>query len=111
MSDQQSSEVNLLTPRILVPFLLVSLIWGSTWLVIKDQISEVPPSWSVSYRFLIAAAAMFILVAIRRTTFRLDRTGHLLAMILGFFQFTFNFNFVYNAELYITSGLGSGPVR
>lgn len=105
MTDQHSGEVSLLTPRILIPFLLVSLIWGSTWLVIKDQISEVPPSWSVSYRFLIAAAAMFVLVGIRRTTFRLDRMGHLLAMILGFFQFSFNFNFVYNAELYITSGL------
>jgi len=105
MTDQSGGEVSLLTPRILIPFLLVSLIWGSTWLVIKDQISEVPPSWSVSYRFLIAAAAMFVLVGFRRTTFRLDRMGHLLAMILGFFQFSFNFNFVYNAELYITSGL------
>ena len=105
MNAEQNRETSLLTPRILIPFLLVSLIWGSTWLVIKDQISEVPPSWSVSYRFLIAAAAMFILVALRRQPFQLDRTGHLLAMILGFFQFTFNFNFVYNAELYITSGL------
>lgn len=105
MTDQPGGEVSLLTPRILIPFLLVSLIWGSTWLVIKDQISEVPPSWSVSYRFMIAAAAMFVLVALRRTTFRLDRTGHVLAMILGIFQFSFNFNFVYYAELFITSGL------
>lgn len=105
MSGDESAEVSLLTPRILIPFLLVSLIWGSTWLVIKDQISEVPPSWSVSYRFLIAAAAMFALAAFKRLRFRLDRTGYLLALILGFFQFTFNFNFVYNAELFITSGL------
>ncbi len=105
MSAGEGGEPSLLAPRILIPFLLVSLIWGSTWLVIKDQISEVPASWSVSYRFLVAAAAMFVLVAIRRQPFRLDRTGHVLAMILGFFQFTFNFNFVYNAELYITSGL------
>lgn len=105
MSDDESAEVSLLTPRILIPFLLVSLIWGSTWLVIKDQISEVPPGWSVSYRFLIAAAAMFGLAAFKRLPFRLDRTGYLLALILGVFQFTFNFNFVYNAELFITSGL------
>ncbi|QJB68749.1 DMT family transporter [Parasphingorhabdus halotolerans] len=105
MSQEDTAEVSLLTPRILIPFLLVSLIWGSTWLVIKDQISDVAPSWSVSYRFLIAAAAMFVLVGIRKHPFRLDRTGQILAVILGFFQFTFNFNFVYNAELYITSGL------
>ena len=59
MSDPQAAEEpSLLNPKILLPFLLVSLIWGSTWLVIKDQISDVPPSWSVSYRFVIAALAM-----------------------------------------------------
>lgn len=105
MTAESESEPGFLTPRILIPFLLVSLIWGSTWLVIKDQISEVPPSWSVSYRFIIAAAAMFALAAFKRLPFRLDRPGYLLALILGFFQFTFNFNFVYNAELFITSGL------
>jgi drug/metabolite transporter (DMT)-like permease len=105
VSTEESAEVSLLTPRILIPFLLVSLIWGSTWLVIKDQISEVPPSWSVSYRFIVAAAAMFMLAAYKRLSFRLDRTGYLFALILGLFQFSFNFNFVYNAELFITSGL------
>ena len=105
MNVGEESEPSLLNPRILIPFLLVSLIWGSTWLVIKDQISEVPPSWSVSYRFIIAAAAMFVLVAYKRLPFRLDRTGYLFALILGLFQFSFNFNFVYNAELFITSGL------
>lgn len=105
MSADEGGEVSLLTPRILIPFLLVSLIWGSTWLVIKDQISEVPPGWSVSYRFIVAAAAMFVLAASKRLPFRLDRTGYALAQILGLFQFSFNFNFVYNAERFITSGL------
>lgn len=98
-------EPSLLTPRILIPFLFISLVWGSTWLVIKDQISDVPPSWSVSYRFIVAAAAMFILVAFKRLPFRLGRTGQFWAMLIGIAQFSFNFHFVYNAELYITSGL------
>ena len=28
------------TPRILLPFLLITLIWGSTWIVIKDQLGR-----------------------------------------------------------------------
>ena len=40
------------------PFFLVALIWGSTWLVIKDQIGSVPPSWSVTWRFIAAAIGM-----------------------------------------------------
>ncbi len=105
MTAPDSGETSLLTPRILLPFLLVSLIWGSTWLVIKDQISDVPPSWSVSYRFLIAAAAMFVLVGFKRLPFRLGMKGQFWAVLIGIAQFSFNFNFVYNAELYITSGL------
>ena len=43
---------------VLVPFGIVTLIWGSTWLVIRDQLGVVPPSWSVTYRFLTAGICM-----------------------------------------------------
>lgn len=92
-------------PKILLPFILITFIWGSTWIVIKDQLGEVPPAWSVTYRFVIAAAGMFALIAWRRVPAGLDRSGHLLAVALGFAQFFLNFNFVYAAEQHITSGL------
>ncbi len=95
----------LLTPRVLVPFVLVTLIWGSTWIVIRDQLGNVPPSWSVTYRFGIAAAAMFLIVAIRREPLLLKGRAWGFAALLGLAQFGFNFNFVYRAEAYITSGL------
>lgn len=98
-------EPSMLSARVLVPFLLVSLIWGSTWLVIKDQISSVPPTWSVSYRFGVAAIGMFALAWWRKAPLKLDRQGQLIALALGLFQFSANFNFVYRAEMYITSGL------
>ncbi len=93
------------SPRIFLPFLIVTLIWGSTWIVIKDQIAVVPPGWSVAYRFLTAAATMFAVALITRTSLRLDRRGLIFTLLLGIAQFTFNFNFVYRAEHYITSGL------
>ena len=99
------AEPTFLSARVLVPFLLVSLIWGSTWLVIKDQISSVPPTWSVTYRFAIAAVGMFALAWWRGAPLRLDRQGQLIALALGLFQFAANFNFVYRAEQYVTSGL------
>lgn len=95
----------MLEPRIAVPFLLVALIWGSTWFVIKDQLDAVPPSWSVAYRFAIATAAMFLLAARLRRGFTMTLGGHLMAAGIGFFQFFANFNFVYPAELYVTSGV------
>jgi drug/metabolite transporter (DMT)-like permease len=92
-------------PRILLPFLLITLIWSSTWIVIKDQLGEVPPTWSVTYRFIIASAAMFAVAKLSRAPLNIGRSGHMYAAALGLPQFFLNFNFVYAAEQYITSGL------
>ena len=97
----------LLRPGIALPFLLVALIWGSTWLVIKDQLAAAPPSWSVTYRFAMAAVGMFALAALRkdRRGFSMTLGGHIMAMVIGLSQFFLNFNFVYRAELHLTSGI------
>ena len=96
---------SLLSPRIALSFGLVTLIWGSTWIVIRDQLGAVPPSWSVTYRFGVAAIAMFLIVALRREPLMLRGRAWGFAVLLGVAQFGFNFNFVYRAEAFITSGL------
>lgn len=100
-----TSSATLLSPRVLIPFALVTLIWGSTWIVIKGQLGIVPPSWSVTYRFSVAAIAMFAFVAIRREPVWPGARALVFAAALGIAQFAFNFNFVYRAEQHITSGL------
>lgn len=95
----------LLRPEIALPFLLVALIWGSTWFVIKDQLATAPPSWSVTYRFGIAAIGMFVLAAFGGSGFRMTLGGHALAVAIGLAQFCLNFNMVYRAEVFLTSGI------
>ncbi len=91
--------------RVLVPFAVVTLIWGSTFLVIRGQLGVVPPGWSVTYRFVIAAVAMFAYARATRVRLRLTRREQALAAAVGIAQFVLNFNFVYRAEHYVTSGL------
>jgi drug/metabolite transporter (DMT)-like permease len=92
-------------PKVLLSFALITLIWGSTWIVIKDQLGTVPPTWSVAYRFVIACAAMFVFAAATRAPLAMGWRGHALAATFGVPQFVLNFNFVYAAELHVTSGL------
>ncbi|QDZ08951.1 EamA family transporter [Sphingomonas panacisoli] len=92
---------------VLIPFGIVTLIWGSTWLVIRDQLGVVPPSWSVSYRFLVAGIVMAIYAVWKRESWRLGASGFAFAGLLGLAQFCLNFNFVYRAEQHVTSGLVS----
>jgi drug/metabolite transporter (DMT)-like permease len=98
-------EPGLLVPRVLVPFLIVSLVWGSTWFVIRDQLGSVPGPWSVTYRFMVAAIGMFALTAIMRRPLKIDVQMMRWTILLGLLQFSLNFNFVYAAEHHVTSGL------
>ncbi|WP_242008301.1 DMT family transporter [Sphingomonas ginsenosidivorax] len=92
-------------PAILIPLGIVTLIWGSTWLVIRDQIGVVPASWSVSYRFLVAGLTMLAFALAKGERLRMDARGWRFAAILAAAQFVCNFNFVYRAEAHVTSGL------
>lgn len=87
------------------PFFIVALIWGSTWLVIKDQIGSVPPSWSVTWRFIAAAIGMAAVAMFRRESLRVSDTTLKVAALLGLLQFVMNFQFVYRAEHHLTSGI------
>jgi drug/metabolite transporter (DMT)-like permease len=110
MARGEQRRAGLRDPKILLPFILITLIWSSTWIVIKDQLGPspaegVPPPWSVTYRFLIAGAAMFVIALFSGASLRIGRGGHAVAVAIGVPQFALNFNFVYAAEHYITSGL------
>ena len=91
--------------EIVLPFIIFTGIWGSTWIVIRDQLGVVPPQWSVSYRFIIAAAAMAVLAKVKGRPLLLDRQGMQAALFIGIAQFCINFNAVYFAERHITSGV------
>jgi drug/metabolite transporter (DMT)-like permease len=99
------TEPSILSPKILIPFIALTVIWGTTWIVIRDQLGVVPPSWSVCYRFLVGGLAMLIYAKLSGANLNIGRGGHMFAIPFGVAQFVLNFNFVYRAEIYITSGL------
>ena len=101
MSEAQAATFRTVT----LPFIIFTAIWGSTWIVIRGQLGDVPPQWSVTYRFVIAAAAMALIAVWKGDGLRLPRSGILAAAVLGFTQFCVNFNAVYLAERHITSGV------
>jgi uncharacterized membrane protein len=95
------------TPQAWVAFIVCTLIWGSTWFVIRTQLGEVPPSWSVTWRFALGAAVMFGLCVARGKSLALSARQHGFAILVAVSQFVLNFNLVYRAEQYLTSGLVS----
>lgn len=100
MSDRRSAFI-----EVGLPFIIFTAIWGSTWIVIRDQLGTVPPQWSVAYRFIIAATAMALVARWKGESLKMGRGMMAAAIFLGFMQFCVNFNAVYLAERHITSGV------
>jgi drug/metabolite transporter (DMT)-like permease len=101
----EATVPSMLSPKVLIPFMLTGTIWGSTWFVITGQIDGVPAAWAVFYRFMLATPALFALALVMGHRLRLNRPEHLLALGVGIAQFSGNFLFVYHAEMHITSGI------
>lgn len=91
--------------EIVLPFAICTGIWGSTWIVIRNQLGDAPAQWSVGYRFAIASIAMAALAKLKGRHLLLDRQGMQAALFIGFVQFCVNYNGVYLAERHITSGI------
>jgi len=103
--NRDSAEATRIDASIIIPFVIFTGVWGSTWIVIRDQIGTVPPQWSVAYRFVLAAIAMALVAKWKGQSLKIDRGGIIAALVLGVSQFSVNFNSVYMAERFITSGV------
>lgn len=88
-------------------FLVPSVIWGTTWLVIKFQLGVVAPEVSVAWRFALAAALLLGWCAIRGVSLRASARDHASFVVLGILQFGANYVLVYLSEQHLTSGLVS----
>lgn len=91
--------------RVWLQFVSLVLIWGTTWLAIKLQLTQVPFAWSVVYRFAGASAVLVLVAELSGTSLRITFPQHRRIAAFGLFQFFGNFIFVYAAERLISSGL------
>lgn len=105
----QDVEPTLPTVRPLGPDLAsiisCSLIWGTTWFAITLQLGHVDPSWSIIYRFSIAALGIFAWLGVTRRRIALNRAQHLAAFGQGLFTFALDYGLVYAAEQRVPSGV------
>jgi drug/metabolite transporter (DMT)-like permease len=86
-------------------FAVMCLVWGSTWLVIKEGARDLPPFTAAAARFVLAWLVMTI---VARPLARLEggtRAGWDLIAITGCLQFFASYAIVYWSETVLSSGL------
>jgi drug/metabolite transporter (DMT)-like permease len=88
-------------------YLLVVVIWGTTWIAIVMQQGVVSVTVSVFWRFLVAALAMAVVLGLLGRLRKISLHDHLWCLLQGCCVFGFNFVCFYHAAAYISSGLES----
>jgi putative membrane protein PagO len=86
-------------------YVLVCLIWGSTWLAIKLGLDGVPPFLAAGLRLVLATTIVAAVLVARRRRFTLTLDDRICILSQGLLVFWLNYAAVYWAEVRISSGL------
>jgi drug/metabolite transporter (DMT)-like permease len=91
----------------IIVWLILCLIWGSTWIFIKIGLADLPPISFASARFLLSAAVVFAIIRVQGISLPRKASEWRLLALTGFLQFALNYGSVFWSEQYITSGLAA----
>lgn len=86
-------------------FILLCLIWGSTWLAIKIGLTDAPPLATAAIRFLVALFILTGLVVVRRRPYPRQIRTIVRLGYPGVYMYGCSYAFVYLAEQHISSAL------
>jgi len=93
--------------KIVLGYILICLIWGSTWLAIKIGLDTLTPMFAVGLRFFIAAIVLYLIIRFNNIKLQTDSRSINLYLFMGVFSFIIPFTLVYWAEQFVPTGLTS----
>lgn len=93
--------------RPILVFILLCLIWGSTWAFIKLGLRDLPPLTFAGIRFVIAVGLLVCIASFRRAKLPRDRAEWRMLAVTGVLQFALNYGLIFWGEKYISSGLAA----
>lgn len=93
--------------KMLLVWVVLSAIWGSTWIFIKYGLRDLPPLTFAGLRFLVAAAALLVVLVVRRPPLPRNRRQLVDIGWTSLIGISMNYGLIFWGEQRITSGLAS----
>ena len=91
----------------LLVWLILCVIWGTTWIFIKRGLDDLPPVSFAAMRFTVACLLILPVLWRWKIPFPKGRAAWMIIFITGFLQFFFNYGLLFWGEQHITSGLAA----
>ena len=79
-------------------FVVLALVWGTTWAAIRVSLRGIPPFTGIAMRFAIAAALLFLVSPWLGVRYRLTRVAVRLWVLNGVLSFCVSYGVVYWSE-------------
>src|SRR6202171_5758940 len=86
-------------------YILLCLIWGSTWLAIRFLVHDVPPLKAAAIRFLIAAILLLSSILFRKTQWPRGARQWNAILVLSVTVMALPYGLLFWAEQYVPSGI------
>lgn len=91
-----------------IVWLILCLIWGTTWIFIKIGLDEkLPPIRFAAARFILAAIILAVVIKLQKIPMPSTAKQWKLILLTGILQFSINYSTVFWSEQYISSGLAA----
>jgi drug/metabolite transporter (DMT)-like permease len=97
--------MNSSSPFKIAVWLLLCLIWGSTWVVIKIGLGDLPPLGFAATRFFLAVVILYVILRALKVPLPATLAQWKLMAVTGVLQFSVTYSLVFWAEQHISSGL------
>lgn len=91
----------------LLVWLLLCVIWGTTWIFIKLGLADLPPISFAGMRFVVSCLILLPIIFWKKIPMPSGGKAWALIFITGFLQFFFNYGMLFWGEQHITSGLAA----
>lgn len=92
---------------VILAFFAIYVIWGSTYLLNKIAVNELPPFMLASFRFIVAGLLIFLITLITGKSLFITKKQLINTIIAGFLFLTFGNGVVVWALKYVDSGFAA----
>jgi len=93
--------------KVLFGFVIICLIWGSSWAAVKIGIESIPPLLSLGIRLTLASIILGLIVLEKHLIVPKGKKFWMLVLIMCLTSFTIPFVLIYWGQLKVGSGLAS----
>lgn len=91
----------------LVVWLLLCVVWGTTWIFIKLGLEDLPPISFAALRFTVACLILLPILYAQKIILPKSEKIWKVIFITGLLQFSFNYGLLFWGEQHISSGLAA----